>query len=228
MSDAQLPLSLPHRPALGRQDFLTAPCNAEAVAWLERWPDWPSHALALAGPEGCGKTHLLHAFAESREGVCMTDAPDLSVDKVGHLAESHAVVVLDRLEAGFDETALFHLWNLTKENRRYLLMAGRLAPARLHVALPDLASRLSSVAVAEIRAPDESLLAAVLVKLFADRQLKVGMDVVTYVLSRAERSFAAINAVVCALDRASLVERKPVTIPLARTVLAMLEQGGSQ
>ncbi|CAA7627199.1 DNA replication protein [Magnetospirillum sp. UT-4] len=218
-SNGQLAFDLGHRPAFGRADFLRAASNAEAVAWLERWPDWPAHALALHGPAGCGKTHLLAAFAESAEAVARVDACGLSAEAVPGLVESARVVVVDRLDALADEAALFHLWNLTKETGRFLLLAGRQAPARRPVRLPDLASRLAATQAIGIGAPDDSLLAAVLVKLFADRQLKVGAEVVTFLLGRIERSFAAIGAVVDALDRASLSERRAVTVPLARAVL---------
>ena len=59
---AQLPLEFGHRPALTGEDFLVAPCNADAVAWLDRWPDWPAPALVVHGPRGCGKTHLALVF----------------------------------------------------------------------------------------------------------------------------------------------------------------------
>lgn len=230
MSETQLALELGHRPALGRDDFLVAPCNAEAVAWLERWPDWPAHALAVFGPPASGKTHLLAAFA-SHHGlgqVVSVAGGDLTVESVPKLVVHASVVMVDDLDRLADETALFHLWNLTKETGRWLLLAGRTAPARLRVRLPDLASRLAATPAVGIGAPDDSLLAAILVKQFADRQLRVGEDVVTYVLGRMERSFAAARQVVEALDTASLARRRPVTVPLARGVLEKMEHDERQ
>lgn len=230
MSETQLALDLGHKPALGRDDFLVAPCNAEAVAWLERWPDWPAHALALFGPPGCGKSHLLAAFA-SHHGlgqVVSVTADELTVDSVPKLVVNASVVMVDDLDKLADETALFHLWNLTKETGRWLLLAGQDAPARLRVRLPDLASRLSATPAVGIGAPDESLLGAIFIKQFADRQLRVGEDVVIYLLGRVERSFAAVRQVVEALDAASLARRRPISVPLARAVLEKLEQDERQ
>lgn len=230
MTEDQLALDLGHRPALGRDDFLVAPCNAEAVAWLERWPDWPAHALAVFGPAGSGKSHLLAAFS-SHHGlgqVVSVAARALTVEAVPHLVAQASVVMVDDLGLLADETALFHLWNLTKETGRWLLLAGRDAPARLKVALPDLRSRLSATPAVGIGAPDDSLLAAILVKQFADRQLRVGEDVLTYVLGRMERSFAAARQVVDALDKASLARRRPVTVPLVRAVLEGMERDERQ
>jgi DnaA regulatory inactivator Hda len=210
-------------PSFGRDDFLVAPCNAEAVAWLERWPDWPAPGLALYGPPGCGKSHLLAAFAAAHDGLAMPAAA-LVVAAVPVLIEAHRVVALDDIEALADEAAAFHLFNLARESGRFVVVAGRQPPARLPLVLADLASRLATLPTVAIGAPDDSLLAAVIVKLFADRQLKVGTDVVAYLLGRIERSFAAAGRVVEALDRASLAERRPVTVPLAR---AVLEAAGS-
>lgn len=227
MSEGQLAFDLGHRPALGRDDFLVAPCNAEAVAWLERWPDWPSHAMALYGPSGCGKSHLLAAFAHAQADVAMLDATALAAEAVLRM-DLPAVVVVDNLDVLADEAALFHLWNRTKEAGRHLLLAGRDAPARQKVTLPDLRSRLSAIPAIGIGAPDDSLLAALLVKHFADRQLRVGEDVVTYILGRIERSFAAIGQVVEALDRVSLKERRAVTVPLARAVIEAMDRDDRQ
>ncbi|MBR9972209.1 HdaA/DnaA family protein [Magnetospirillum sulfuroxidans] len=219
MNDGQLTLDLGHRPALGRDDFLVAPCNAEAVAWLERWPAWPQHALALFGPQGCGKTHLLAVFAQ-HHGLATNIIPAAELTAADSLRmQLGPVTILDDLDGLTDETALFHLWNRTKEAGRYLLLAGRTAPARLPVALADLRSRLGGLHAVGIGAPDESLLAAVLIKLFSDRQLRVGEDVVTFILGRAERSFAAMGQLVQQLDRESLARRKAVTVKMVREAL---------
>ncbi|MGB8274330.1 MAG: DNA replication protein, partial [Alphaproteobacteria bacterium] len=69
----QLPLDLPHRPALGLEDFLVAPCNVGAVRWIDRWPDWPGPVLAITGPSACGKTHLAHVW-QARSGAAMLSA----------------------------------------------------------------------------------------------------------------------------------------------------------
>jgi DnaA regulatory inactivator Hda len=224
--DGQFTLDLGHRPALGRDDFLVAPCNAEAVAWLDRWPDWPAHASALYGPAGCGKSHLLAVFATAHDGAVLAAAA-LNAEAVLRM-DLPPVTLVDGLEALGDEAALFHLWNRAKEAGTHLLLAGREAPARLKIGLPDLRSRLAAIPAIGIGAPDDALLAALLVKHFADRQLRVGEDVVTYILGRIERSFAAIGSVVEALDRASLSERRPVTVPLARTVLEAMDKDDRQ
>ncbi len=218
MNDArQLALEFEHRPALGGDDFLVAPPNADAVAWLDRWPDWPGSALVIAGPPGCGKSHLGHVFmAES--GALAIDAPDpraADIDAPALVLDEADVVAGDA--AG--EEALFHLYNRIREAGRCLLMTAAAPPARWGLILPDLASRLKAVATASIATPDEALIQAVLVKLFADRQLRVDADVIGYVVARMERSFAATRTLVEALDSTALARRRNITVPLARDVL---------
>jgi chromosomal replication initiation ATPase DnaA len=114
---------------------------------------------------------------------------------------------------------LLHLINLLRERRGFLLLTARRAPARWRAVLPDLRSRLSAVPAAELAAPDDVLIEGVLVKLFADRQLRVAPEVVRFLAARIERSFAAARAAVAALDETALAGRREITVPLARELL---------
>ncbi len=215
----QIPLNLTYPPALGGDDYLVAPCNAEAEAWLSRWPDWPTHGLALYGPEGCGKTHRLTAFAAGHGGVLRT-AADLTFASVPGLVEDHAGVALDDLDGLADEAALLHLFNLGASAKRFLLLAGRQPPARLPIRLPDLASRLNTLPAIGITAPGDEVLAAVIAKQFADRGLKVGDGVISLLLKRGPRSFADARRMVEDLDRAALASARAVTPALVRQLLS--------
>ena len=206
----QLAFDLPSRPALERDDFLIAAPNADAVAWLDRWPDWPGQCLCIHGPEGCGKSHLIEVWRR-RSG-----ARDFAAF-AGRMAEG--AVALDDADRQQDETALFHAINAVREQGGSLLLTARSAPARWPVSLPDLRSRLAALPAVAVGPPDDALLAALLVKQFRDRQLQVPMEVVDYLLRRLERTFAAVRRAVTALDAASLRARRPITVPLARRVL---------
>ena len=224
-ADTQLALDLQQRPAMGMADFLVADCNAAAVGWLDRWPDWPGSALALHGPGGCGKTHLTRVWA-ARSGALLLNAEALVSADPGSMPGDRPQLVIDaadRVAGASAEEALLHLYNLVREGDGRLLLTGRTAPARWPLALPDLSSRLKAIPAVGVGDPDDALLAAVLVKLFADRQLVVGAEVIAYLLPRIERSFAAASRLAAAIDGASLARRRPVTVPLARSVL---EGGG--
>ena len=222
MSDTrQLALDLPHRSAMGEADFLVAAPNAEAVAWIDRWPAWPAPALCLYGPAGCGKTHLGRIWAE-RAGALWVEGGALAGADLPHLAASGAVAVDGAAAVAGSaeaEEALFHLYNMLKEAGGWLLLTAVEPPSRWGVMLPDLRSRLLAAPAVAIAQPDDQLLAAVLVKLFTDRQMRVGADVVNFLLLRMERSFAAARRLVEMIDQEALARRRPVTLPLIRQLL---------
>jgi DnaA regulatory inactivator Hda len=215
MAPQQLPLDLEYRPALGMTDFVIAPGNHDAVAWIDRWPDWPSHALAIHGPAGSGKTHLAHVWQARSNAVFLDRAPALD-------SPLPSAIALDSPQ-DWAEAALLHLYNRQREAGGHLLIVSETPPARWPVALPDLASRLASIPAVALAAPDDDLLVAVMAKQFADRGLEVNEDVLRYVVSRVERSFAAAAEMVARIDRASLAQQRKVTLALARECVADAE-----
>ncbi len=213
MTGHQLPFDLPPRNAMGAADFVASRSNEAALALVEAWPEWPAPWLAVHGPAGCGKTHLGHVFQEKAgDNTLFLSAPTILPD----LPEK-PILILD--EPQLDETAFFHLINRVKSESGSLLILSREAPARWNVKLPDLASRLKAIPSVEVAAPDDALLAAVLVKHFADRQINVAPDVIDYLLKHVERSFAAAAETAERLDHAALAEGRAITIPLVRRVL---------
>jgi chromosomal replication initiation ATPase DnaA len=214
---SQLPLDLGFRPALGRADFLIAPCNAAAIAWIDRWPGWPAPALALWGPAGSGKTHLLEVWRARSNAVAIAPAALTSAALPQLLGAARAAAIDDAQSA--DEEALLHLYNVLAERQGHVLLAARKPPARWTMGLADLRSRLLAAPAVAVEAPDDALLGAVLVKLFADRQLRISEDLIAYLLPRIERSFAAAQAIVAALDEAALAGQRAVTVRLAHALL---------
>jgi chromosomal replication initiation ATPase DnaA len=213
----QLAFALPHAESFAREDFLTGASNAQALAMIERWPDWADRVLALIGPEGAGKSHLAAIWAE-KSGARRVSARALGeTDLLAALATG--ALVLEDASAQLDQRALFHLLNLVREEDAFLLMSAQSAPASWSIALADLASRLRAVPSVTLSAPDDALLRALLIKLFADRQLAVDENLVGYLTTRIERSFAAARAVVEALDREALRLKRPVTRALAAEIL---------
>lgn len=213
----QLAFDLSYRPALGREDFLVTSCNAEAVRWIDRWPDWPGPALVLAGPTGCGKTHLGAVWRAMSGAHAAGGAESADPARAGG---GHWLI--DDADTAIAEDALLRLYNVSAAAGSSLLLIAREPPARWTIRLADLASRLRAAPVTAIRDPDETAIAAVLVKLFADRQCAVDPDAIAYILPRMERSFAAARDLVARLDRAALARRRRVTVPVARDVLAEL------
>jgi chromosomal replication initiation ATPase DnaA len=210
----QLALALDHAESFAREDFLSGPCNAAALAQVERWPDWSGPALLLLGPEGSGKSHLAGIWAVN-SGARFLAARALAPALVPTALATGALVVEDLAPAEFDERALFHLLNLAREERAFLLLTARSAPAGWQLAIADLASRLKALPVAAVLAPDDALLRAVLVKLFADRQLAVDESLIGYLVKRIDRSLAAARRTVAALDQEAMRQKRPLTRALA-------------
>jgi chromosomal replication initiation ATPase DnaA len=214
----QLTLDLSHAESFARDDFFPAASNAAALGLIERWPDWPAQALALLGPEGSGKSHLAAIWAREA-GARFLSARAVKGAHLPSALATGALVVEDLAAGGFDERALFHLLNLAREEEAFLLLTATNPPGTWKAAIPDLASRLRAIPTVAIAPPDDGLLRAVLVKLFADRQLHVDEGVVSFVLARIGRSLADAKAAVARLDAEALRLRRPVTRVLAAEVL---------
>ncbi|CCQ72850.1 hypothetical protein [Magnetospira sp. QH-2] len=230
MSVPQIPLDLGFSPALGGADFLVAPCNREAVQWLDRYPDWPAPALVLHGPADCGKSHLAGLFLARTNGETL-DIGTASPETAVALLERVPVMLVEIPQATLNEAqerCLLHAYNTARDLGRHLLLTARRGAITWGVALPDLRSRLLAAPAAVIKEPDDELLTALLVKLFNDRRLKVEEGVLAYLLTRMERSFQGAADLVAAMDRESLARKKPLTLPLARQVLADLSGRGAR
>jgi chromosomal replication initiation ATPase DnaA len=223
VAGVQLPLNMPLRAARARADLIVAPCNAEAVAWIDRWPDWPARELILYGPPASGKTHLVEVFLARTGGVLLPSS--FSPSDVPALIDAAPTFAVDGADSlsGAAERAFLHLLNWARERKISGLLTGTLSPAQWVIQLPDLGSRLRALPAVGIGAPDDFLLKAVLLKLFADRQLRVDDAVLSYMLARMERSFRVAGILAAELDRVALAQMRPVTVPLAKMVLAALE-----
>jgi chromosomal replication initiation ATPase DnaA len=213
----QLTLDLPHRPALGAEDFLVSACNLAAVRLIDNWPHWPDDVQLLVGPPQSGKTHLVRVW-QALSGAQSLD-PALNVEIVDAMEEGSPLVVEDADRLPYAEKALFHLLNFAREKHLYLLFTARSTPPRWGRALPDLASRLNAVPLVEIGPPDEALLRTVMLKHFTDRQLAIDPKVLEFLALRIDRSLAAAAAAVEAVDRAALGSGRKISRQLVLEAL---------
>lgn len=221
----QIPFDFDLRPALGGEDFLVAPSNADAVQWVERWPDWPGPVLAIVAPEGAGKTHLAHVF-QAQSGARLVCVEDLRRQRADGVLAGASALVLEDVEAFLDADMaeeLLHLYNLAREEGVKILMTAARPPSRWAITLKDLSSRLKTAPVAEISPPDDALITALIVKQFADRQLSVDPDVLTYMLARMDRSFSAVRNLIRAVDAYAMAHKRAITIPLVREAMGVME-----
>jgi chromosomal replication initiation ATPase DnaA len=214
----QLALALPHAESLTRDNFLEGPANEAGLALIDSWPDWPNRIMLLVGPEGSGKSHLASIWAE-QAGARATSAHALTAAAVPGALATGALVVEDLKPGDFDERAMFHLMNLAREDQAFVLMTARVAPSAFEVELRDLRSRLRAVPAVSLLPPDDLLFRGLIVKFCADRQLSVDEAVVSYLITRIERSYAAVRQAVELLDTEALRLGRPVTRALAAELL---------
>ena len=214
----QLTFDLPVRESRTRGDFFVSEANALAVARLDDPSTWPNAKLVLVGPEGAGKTHLAHVWAEQSDGEVLTpdDLADLDIPGITQ------PVALDRADdiIARQEESVFHLHNHLGASGLPFLLIAETPPARWSLGLPDLKSRMSATDSVRINGPDDALLAAVLVKQFADRQLAVAPSVIDWLVLHMDRSFAEARRLVDLLDKAALAEGRAITRPLAQRIIA--------
>jgi chromosomal replication initiation ATPase DnaA len=216
----QLTFPLDPRPALGRDDFLVSDSNSDAVAWIDRWPDWPGgvRGVSLHGPEASGKSHLAEVWRQ-RNTAGLVRSADLRVESVPDQLGDAKHLVIDDLEGVVDGEALLHLLNVVSEAGGHVLTLSREAAGRLDLQPPDLRSRLRALAAVSIGSPDDALIIGVMAKMFTDRQLTIDRAVLDYLSLRMQRSFAAARHLVAQMDALSLAEGRRITLPLARRVL---------
>jgi len=212
----QLVLPLEVRSASGRDDFIVASGNQQAVAFIDSWPGWPAPAAALYGPAASGKSHLAAVWAQ-KAGAQIIAAADL-LDGV-----PDGPLVVEDVGADVAEALLFALL----ERGAPLLITSQLAPSdwpqKFNMALPDLGSRARALLAFPLWAPDEALLMGLAVKLFTDRQLQVPENVVLHMVRSLERSPGAVRDFVARADAAALAQKRPINLSLIKDLL--LEQG---
>jgi chromosomal replication initiation ATPase DnaA len=216
----QLSLDLGHRAAFGRDDFLVTASNASAVAMVDQWPHWPAHAAVIVGPVASGKTHLAMVW-QKRSDAVLAPAAGFGVEEVPELLRGGAALVENLDQHHVEEKAVFHLLNHARQTEGTVLFTTSAWP--LPMSLPDLASRLGALPVAQILPPDDDLLRGVLVKQFNDRQIAVDEALVSYLVTRMPRSLDVARQLVARIDEAAMEQGAAVTRAFAGKILAQFE-----
>lgn len=225
----QYPFDFPTLQAQSFDDFAVGNSNKQAVQQLTIWPNWAHHVMLIVGPQACGKSHLLHSFQKQYGGIFVKDDDFNNFDKImSNIKENDRLIfIVDNADTIKNQNGLFHLFNAIKENQGWLLLSARKTPNMWDFKLEDLASRIKSTPFAEISMPDEALLKAVLIKLFSDRQLLVDEKVISFLITRMERSFESALVLVDIIDKAALNAGKNITVPLVRDSIEQYEEAFS-
>lgn len=224
---AQTVFNFPPRPYFGREDFMVSACNFEAFKMVDSWPEWPFFALCLYGPAGCGKTHLSRIFSDNVSvmthypyKIPCIKAKNITLETPFELFKENRCLIIEDLTEDINQEAMFHLYNLYRNEQGFILMTAEKAPARMKFTLPDLQSRLNIVPSVEISEPDDEMLSSLIIKLFNDRQLTVSPDIISYMLKNMQRSFACCNKLVAEIDLISLARKRAVSLPIVKEAIS--------
>lgn len=199
-------------------NFIVSESNSRALATIEEWPEWKTHALFLYGPKNSGKTMLANIWSTASRAKFL-NPQDIYLMVSKPSAYKGGCYIVEEIENVHDEAAFLHFFNSVKEDGGYLLITAHNHPSNLKIRLPDLRSRINAIACASVSNPDDELLRTLFFKHFVERQLKIEMNVVDYLVARTDRSFEAVARLVEELDTHALQEKKNITIPFARSIL---------
>jgi chromosomal replication initiation ATPase DnaA len=209
----QLRLHLGRPTSYAADVFVHGESNRQARTALEAWPAWPGGCLVLVGAEGVGKSHLAHTWAEAAGAVILDrEAADIQ-------AAAGGPVLLEDVDRGTPDEALFHLINLAGRAGGSLLLTARTMPTAWPAELPDLRSRLNALFVAEIDPPCDRVLEGVLKKFFRERSIRPPKELYPYLLRRMGRSIPEARELVRKLDEGIDGEARPISRGLAREIL---------
>ncbi|WP_299947315.1 DnaA regulatory inactivator Hda [uncultured Microbulbifer sp.] len=206
--------------------------NSQVVALLQSFASGenPELVIYIWGETGSGVSHLLQSVCQSAEN----NGRSFQYLPLADLTEMDPVLMLDGLEqldlVCIDDlhllesqpqwqTAMFHLYNRTKDSGRQLLLGGRKPPRGLNIALADLQSRLQWSLLFQLRPMNDNDKIAALCRRSRLRGFELPEDVAQYILHRAPRDTRALFLLLEQLDRASLMAQRKVTIPFVKQVL---------
>lgn len=218
MTPAQIAIPFPNTPSFKDEDYLVSSCNSDVFSAISQWPNWAYPVYRIEGPKGSGKTHLAKIWQRQTEAT-LIEAHEIAARLEGY-AQNPTHIIVENIDQNTGEDDLFHLYNLVRAENKNMLMTSTCSLAEWRLSLPDLISRMSTVPVFSILEPDDQLMRMVLMKLSSDRQIQLNLNVIEYLLPRIERSFEAIQRYVLALDEQSLREKRKITIPLAKKIIA--------
>ena len=218
----QLTLQLAPAPAPTFDSFFPAR-NAAAVAQLRALAEGNEHFVYVWGAPGSGKTHLLRSFA-SAAAAAGRRARYIAPGEDVHAEPDDAVIVCDAVDKldMVGQLALFDLFNRFRSRGGSLLAAGDRAPMELPLR-EDLRTRLGSGIIIRVEPLSDEEKQAALADHALSRGIALAPEVLDYILTRAVRDMGTQMAVIDALDRVSLERKRPITLPLVREVLPLIE-----
>ena len=217
----QLTIEMPKRTALNREDFLVNVRNKVAVDFIDNFYKKSIKLGILIGPKGSGKTHLVNVFCKSLEGVnwSFLSSENKNIYDIFNTNDVIIIENINNFHSKQKEEFLFHSINLSKELNKALLLTSSLQVSKLNFKMSDLVSRLEAMNTASIEEPDDTLMEALIIKLFNDRQISVKPKTVNFLMQRIERSYLGVSEIIELIDKVSLSQKKSISIKLIKGLI---------
>jgi len=191
-------------------------CQTESLSFVYLW-----------GEHASGKSHLLLATAEKSSKntlyLPLADLVQSASPEVLQSVEHLDLLCIDNLEAIANHSewqeALFHCFNRLQESGCKLLVAATHNPATIDLTLPDLRSRMATALIYQLESLDDNAKQQALILQAQSRGLDLPEEVASYVLRHHSRDMQVLMVLMQELDKASMVEKRRLTIPFIRQVL---------
>ena len=214
---SQLTFRFPFKTSYFEKDFFVSSNNFAAYRLVESCPNWPDKKINIFGPPGCGKTHLANILKKKINAV-LVKASNLD-NKILNNMKSKECLIIDDYNEDIDENLLYSILNHANQFNQYVVIISMKAVKKSNVKLQDLKSRLDSFIDLGIDLPTDDLLRVIITKSFSDKQIKVNVKILEYILKNIDRSYEKIFKLIKEIDEASLSTGKSMNINLINKVL---------
>ncbi len=218
----QLTFQFPFKTTYYQEDFYVSSNNFEAYKLIESWPKWPDKNINIFGPEGCGKTHLANILKKKIDSIIL-ESKDITNNSLEKMKNRECIIV-DHYEDNIKENLLYSIFNQAKQDGQYVLINSVNSVKKTTTKLKDLKSRLNSFITLGINLPTDDLLRVIITKSFSDKQIKVNVQILEYILKNIDRSYEKIFKFIKKVDKESLSSGKSININLIKKMLKKNEQ----
>ena len=214
---SQLIFKFPFKTSYFEKDFYVSSNNFSAYKLIESWPNWPDKKINIFGPKDSGKTHLANILKKKIDSS-IYDASNIKKLNFENLKFKKCIII-DNYNNNIDEKLFYSLLNEINQQNRYVLINSQKPIKKMKISLLDLKSRLDSFIDLGINLPTDDLLRVIITKAFSDKQIKVSVNVLEYILKNIDRSYEKISKFIDDLDDESLSAGKSININLIKKVL---------
>ena len=199
------------------QDYYVTKSNFDAFTFVNTWPKWIKKFVNLHGEKYSGKSHLIEIFL-NKTSYIKVNSSDFSNEIINKIKPKEAIIIED-FKNDIPEKLLYSLINIIEQENKYLIISSLKPINRYKFKLKDLISRINNCFFIKIKAPDDELIRALIMKNLSDRQISIDKKLIEYIIKRINRSYNDIFLFIYKIDQLSLQKRTPINLKIIKQVL---------